>query len=152
MAPRPWVSPTAISFDSVGVGTFPESHRARGFHPRLFHSTPSGSERSRNGTAPVGFIPSVGFTHGYLIRPRRGRHDPGIAPRPGVSPTATSFDPVGVGTIPECTASVGFTHGYFIRPRWGRHDPGMASYSGFFQMSMTPSRTVRHTLSTRGSA
>ena len=52
MAPRPWVSPTAISFDSVGVGTFPESHRARGFHPRLFHSTPSGSERFRNGVHP----------------------------------------------------------------------------------------------------
>src|SRR5215471_659813 len=128
MAPRPWdsylpwVSPTATSFDPVGVGTILESHRVRGFHPRLPHSTPLGSARSRNG------------------------------PASGVSPTAISFDPVGVGTIPECTASVGFTHGYFIRPRWGRHDPGMASYSGFFQMSMTPSRTVRHTLSTRGSA
>src|SRR5215471_10242558 len=124
IAPRPWVSPTAISFDPVGVGTFPEWHRARGihtfrgFHPRLPHSTPSGSARSWNRTA------SGGFTHGYLIRPRWGRHDPGMAPRPGfhprlfhstplgsarsrnaprpwVSPTAISFDTVGVGTIPE---------------------------------------------------
>src|SRR5215472_5986238 len=50
---------------------------------------------------------------------------------PWVSPTATSFDPVGVGTIPECTASVGFTLGYFIRPRRGRHDPGMHRVRGF---------------------
>src|SRR5215471_4179404 len=57
--------PRLLDSTPLGSAAMSRSARFRGFHPRLLDSTPLGS-----GAMSRYLLDSVGFTHGYWIRPR----------------------------------------------------------------------------------